>query len=139
MSAVPTIRDELNRKTFETIEWLAVSHDLGKITEGQFNTGVDAVFMSVAGLVSDSVMEVVTAASASITDRQDLQVRRHFIRRNRIVTLEWAADQCDVRMVVRVDGAKAKDKNYDHDTPANARAGMGALAARLLDMGFTKL
>jgi len=136
---LPTIREELDRKTFETIEWLAVSHDLGKITDGQFNTGVDAVFMSVAGLVNYSIMEIVSAASRSI-DRHDLKVRRHFARLGVVVTLEWAAGEGNYRWVTRASNDSIlEDKVKTFDTPAMALEKMNKAADRLIGMAFTEL
>src|SRR3569832_1870617 len=54
---LPTIREELDRKAFETIDWLITSYDKGKLTEPQFHSGLNALFMATSGLVDADVVD----------------------------------------------------------------------------------
>ena len=60
----PTIKEELNRKTIETLEYLIQRRQLGHISESQISTGLDVLFMNVSGLVDDDFVNLITAADA---------------------------------------------------------------------------
>lgn len=53
MSEVPDLADELRVKSFDALNHLIQSVHSAKITEEQFNTGVDTLFMAVSGLVQE--------------------------------------------------------------------------------------
>lgn len=56
MSEVPEgydLGEELRRKSFETLQYLLSRVHGGILTEEQFNTGVDVLFMAVSGLVPE--------------------------------------------------------------------------------------
>lgn len=53
MSEVPELADELRVKSFDALNHLIQSVHNAKITEEQFSTGVDALFMAVSGLVQE--------------------------------------------------------------------------------------
>lgn len=55
MSEVPDLADELRVKSFDALNHLIQSVHSAKITEEQFSTGVDALFMAVSGLVQEPV------------------------------------------------------------------------------------
>jgi hypothetical protein len=57
-----SVRDELNRKTFETLEWLFAAIENGKMTEDQFSVAIDALFMAVSGLVDSDFINIITNA-----------------------------------------------------------------------------
>ena len=62
MNGVPSLKEELDRKVFETMEWLSSCLSKNLIGESEFSRGVDALFMSVNGLVSNDFMELITEA-----------------------------------------------------------------------------
>jgi len=56
MSEVPDgfdLGQELRRKSFEALQYLISRQRDGQLTEEQFNTGVDVLFMAVSGLVPE--------------------------------------------------------------------------------------
>lgn len=70
MSEVPEGYDlgqELRRKSFEALQYLISRVHSGVLTEEQFNTGVDTLFMAVSGLVPEPITpnESVAAILAS--------------------------------------------------------------------------
>jgi len=132
------IKNELSRKTYEAIEWLANGLNKGKFTEGQFTTAVDAVFMTVAGLVNYPIMEIVAAASQSC-ERLDANEKRHFVKANHSISFTWIADSDSCRAVGRKDGVISTDKRMEYETPELARAAMNKAADKLLTIGYTEL
>jgi hypothetical protein len=77
MSQIPDLKEELNRKVMESVSWLMSSVQSGQITDFQFSTGIDALFMAVAGLVGKDFVEIVTEAQKLSPDGQNVQ-RRYF-------------------------------------------------------------
>jgi hypothetical protein len=56
------LRSELDRKALETLSWLTLSVERGKISKEQFSTALDALFMTLAGLVDKEFMNIITEA-----------------------------------------------------------------------------
>lgn len=72
MSEVPEgfdLGQELRRKSFEALQYLISRTHSAQLTEEQFNTGVDVLFMAVSGLVPEPVTakEAMVAILASPT------------------------------------------------------------------------
>lgn len=74
---LPTLYEELNRKTFETIEWLVMGLQNGRLTNEQFSMGVDTLFMTVNGLVDKDFIRMVTEAQEQCKDVKP-EVKRIF-------------------------------------------------------------
>lgn len=52
MVNVPELKDELERKTAETLEWIVQRNDSGQFTERDVYVALQTVFSAVSGLVS---------------------------------------------------------------------------------------
>lgn len=59
-TGLPTLYEELNRKTVDTLVWLTEQQDRGTLTPEQVNAGTQALWMAVSGLVSRDVMELLS-------------------------------------------------------------------------------
>ena len=137
MSALPSLQDELNRKAFQTMEWLSNASDKAKISEAQFSTGVDALFMATSGLVDAGILALVSQAS-QIAGKGSAEVKRHFIKGDTIVTLCWVWDDAQVTVTKRQNGARQKQQ-VSADSPAQARGRFNTMAQALLARGFEEL
>ena len=58
----PTLLEEINRKSFETLEFLVLRYQRGQIDKQEFQFGLDILFMAVSGLVSNEFFELITEA-----------------------------------------------------------------------------
>ena len=58
MSNVPSLQEELNRKTLETLEKINADYTLGKISKAQYKYGVDIAWSCVAGLVEQDLIRM---------------------------------------------------------------------------------
>ena len=67
-SLVPVLSEEINRKATETLEWLVMSAINEKITDEQFSTGVDVLFMAVSGLTKPDFIDTVTKVTEIVKD-----------------------------------------------------------------------
>ena len=64
--SVPNLKDELDRKVFETLEYLVTRRHRKQISQQYFDGGIDCLFMAVNGLVKEEFLEIITAAQAEI-------------------------------------------------------------------------
>lgn len=60
--SVPSIKEELERKTLEAIESLVVRHRNGDLSDKEFSTGLATAYDCVAGLVDKSITEFIEMA-----------------------------------------------------------------------------
>ena len=137
MSVLPSLQEELDRKAFQTMEWLTNACDKAKISEAQFSTGVDALFMATSGLVDSDILTLVSQAT-EIAGKATTGVRRHFVKDGTIVTLAWAWDDAQVTVTKRQNGARQKQQ-VSADSPAQARGRFNTMAQALLARGFEEL
>lgn len=88
--ALPTLKDELDRKTFETIEYLVGAVHKGRMTKAQVSASLDALFMAVSGLVDNDFIDIITAAQ-DVAGSDKSVVKRHFVLPGRdiIQTISW--------------------------------------------------
>jgi hypothetical protein len=68
-SELPSIQDELSRKVHETLEWLLVGVERGRITKEQCSFGLDTLFMAVSGLVDKDFIKIITEAQAMCEEK----------------------------------------------------------------------
>jgi hypothetical protein len=64
MSDWPTLKEELDRKTLDALEWLDGAHERGEIDDHALGAGAHAIFTAVMGLVDKDISEIVTQLSA---------------------------------------------------------------------------
>ena len=104
--SIPSVTQELERKTFMTADWLARSLDSGRITEQQFSTGIDALFMAVSGLVGGGFIDLVTSMQSFCGDDKYV-IRRHFRHpdQDEILTMAWTLGEDRIIITKRVRGA----------------------------------
>lgn len=138
MTELPLIREELNRKAFEAVEWLIVGADKGKISKAQFCTGIEAVFMTASGLLDESIVDLITNASAACHSIKASD-KRYFTKGGAVVTLEWCADEYVFNMVARTATGGRSDTERSFDTPVIARDSMAAVAVKLVAAGYEEI
>jgi len=61
---IPTTKEELDRKTLDTLEYLIRKCEEGEITQTEMSLGLDVLFMNVSGLVSEDFIDLITEADS---------------------------------------------------------------------------
>lgn len=138
VNPLPTLREELDRKAFEAIDWLATSFDQGKLTNAQYAAGLEALFMAVSGLVDEDIVDLISTASGIAGASLSLE-KRHFVKGNVLVSLTWAGGQEEFHVVIVEDGIAKISKQRQFNTAKEARAGFNGHAEKLLAMGYNEL
>lgn len=131
---VPTLREELDRKVFETLDWLINAESRGRLTKEQVSAGLDALFMAVSGLVDNDFMTIITAAQEQSAGPQSAVKRLfHHPSADEIVTITWRPTETRVTTAKRLDGLAVGGTVKDFDTPA-----LAARFVRDIGAGFDK-
>lgn len=65
-SVVPNIKDELDRKAIDAIEYLILKRRSGEISNEAYSVGLDTLFMTVSGIVSEDFIHIITEAGNEV-------------------------------------------------------------------------
>lgn len=137
MSQVPELREEINRKAFDTLEWLLSSQRAGNLTDVQLHTGVHAVWNTVSGLVTDSVGELISTATAVCAEAAAWE-KRHFVKEGTLVTVAHQAGESAFEARVR-QGVSKRIEVKKYDNPREAKDAMNRWCLALLSYGYEEL
>ena len=135
---LPTLKEEIDRKSMEAALWLYESVTAGKITAAQFSTGLDALFMAVSGLANQDVFELITEGSEQAAQAEDRQ-RRVFIKGDSLVQITWKAGNTFIKLEMWAAGVARPERVMDFASPAIAFKQFNKLADATLANGFTEI
>ncbi|WKZ86277.1 hypothetical protein N5B55_04825 [Ralstonia pickettii] len=135
---MPTVQEELDRKTFETLEWLFSAVQLGKMTPDQFSTGVDTLFMAVSGLLGKDFIDLITAAQQECSDTKPL-MKRVFVKGNEILAVEWPVGTTKLTVSKRVNGLACGHVVKEWDHTRGAKNAFAELCASVQNKGYQEL
>jgi hypothetical protein len=140
MSAVPDLREELDRKSMETIEFLYTGLDNGKLTLPQFSTGLDTLFMAVAGLVDKEIVDFVSNGSLIVANAPDqFCAKRAFLNPVQTVALCRKLGGDTFTVDVYQGGHLVKQERKEYLLAKQATDAMNTLAGRLLAAGYIEI
>jgi hypothetical protein len=142
---LPTLREELDRKVYETLEWLIVGHEKGRLTKEQVSMSMDVLFMAVSGLVDGDFIHIITEAQNEFQTNKSV-VKRHFHapEANATITFSWVVGESNVVVTKREFGLETgvaikRSVVRDCDDAAKARAYLEERSNELLKRGWIEL
>lgn len=159
------IGQELRAKSFDALSYLINSVHQCKITEEQFNTGVDVLFMAVSGLVPEQQADAPTINSATgklvsappaprfidvITDCQkEIENAYPVVKRvlfnhadGSFKVFQWQAGDSFVSCTTCVKGAPTATKSrLEFDSPLKAKTALDRVSSpdALLKFGYVEV
>jgi len=145
MENLPTLREELDRKTKETVAKLVFELKTGRITKSEFFTGIETVWDVTAGLVDEGVNR---AVSQVLEKTPSLKLDRHFfvsVNSGEVVLVERDLFNFDLQVKSQLthsgDFTKVHSFNFDAESnPAIAsKSKLEAVIERLRSRGFKPL
>lgn len=139
MSALPTLQEELDRKVFDTLEWIAHAQASGRISDAQASTAVDVVFRTTSGLVKDDGQFIAIITHMSDMYKGAPRLTRIFVNNDRVAKVEWEIGTSVIETTVYMHGVATSSKITECDTPAEAKQAGEAIIAKLQKLGFTKI
>jgi hypothetical protein len=138
---VPILQDEINRKAFETVEFLYNGLDNGKLTAPQFSTGLDALFMAVSGLVNRGVIDLITAGSDYVQENkaQLIAKRALYGADGTVVVLTRQLGSDTFLVEIYRAGRRVKQEVKDYTLAKQATDAMNIMTDKLLAAGYAEL
>ena len=138
--------EELYEKTFVTLRHLVSSVQAGKITEEQFSTGIDTLFMAVSGLVPEYTgrprfIDAITACHDEAKNCYPI-IRRCFYNPIDKVFKVYTWQAGDDYIKMRVIGANTPGlRKVECESPAAAQAKLQAIGnpAMLKKLNFVEV
>jgi hypothetical protein len=139
-SVIPTLREELDRKVFETIEYLIAAVKKGRMTKAQVSASFDTLFMAVSGLVDNDFINILTSAQEHFCGDQSV-VKKHFYNPadGEILTLMWSPGQSKIMTCRRTDGLATGGGVKDYDSVADAADIFNGCSANFERKGWIEL
>lgn len=130
-STIPTVTDELNRKTVDAMLWLIEQRDSGKITEDEFYLGAEMAFMIVNGLVDRDIAEMTwVKPPESYAKRSELAVLR---KNDDLLVLRRVLTSNQVRPILVRNGRFATLK------PSEGVKSLSELLSRMTSKGWNPI
>lgn len=134
------LREELDRKTFETLDWLVSGVNAGKVTEAEFSVAIDAIFMALSGLVDSPFIEIVTEAQKQCHAGYR-RVERFFHHEDKaeIIKLSRLPGEPATSLFKLVMGQSTAGKRFEFDTSKEALEWVNKTANGLTEKGWIEL
>jgi hypothetical protein len=141
---VPTAKEELNRKAFETLEGLLLARDQEKINDDQLDVAVDAIFGCVGGLAETPLLEVIS--EIKLQTKRTYKERHLLVRAETLYLIERVigAGKVIVNMAIQPftgTWQKTQVKDYSEAVVPTlaAQRGVARLIKMLLEKGFVEV
>lgn len=98
IDAIPTVKEELERKTVELLESLVHRSETDRLNKSDLSLVGRAVWSITSGLVSTDVSELCAAVSRANAPRK---LTRHFTGKGSVLSVIWNADSHGYLLVTR--------------------------------------
>ena len=136
----PTLREELDRKVYDTADWLVNGLDKGRFTNEQFSMGMNTLFSTVAGLANEDFIHIVTEAQKQCA-YVNVEVKRHFHSpdSDEIRTARWVPGEAKLMVTLRTCGEVTYGKSVEYASPAGARDMLDKFSDAMLKKGWYEL
>ena len=133
---LPTIKEELTRKTFDELESLVNRKELGKITECEYKASINTLFAICSGLVDDGFFELITQASEEIVIDHSFSRKRVFKKGDKLSVISIAA--CDTGLMLALSATVFDEKAISGEEE-EIREKVLKFSNKLLSIGFEEL
>ena len=136
-SNIPSLFEELNRKTVDALTWLEEGRASGELTPDQIYVAQQALFMAVAGLVNNDVGDLMSASSVDTSKTRGQQTV--LARGSNLAIIRLDSDG-----VVNVDGlafnpTNVVRKHFQSDDFLSGRRRYKNVVAELSKKGYTSI
>jgi hypothetical protein len=112
-------------------------HD-GRITPHQFSTGIDTLWLAVAGLINDDVTDLITAGGDEAPIGSPIE-KRVFIKGRETIVVDRVVGDDSFYVKSYFDSDITNTKNRLCSSASHARDSIVAVANKLLAAGYTEL
>lgn len=143
MNDVPTLQEELNRKTLEALEKLAFDRENGRITEAQYAYGLNILWTTTAGLIDKDLILMMEIAEVKKEGTSFFTREFYLGGKGHIAKITNTHKGLVVLDLSLYDGCSQSRKIYDlREEPNPTKAGQAKfqeLGDNLVAKGFQQL
>lgn len=143
-AAIPTVKEELGRKTFATIEELITKKENGSITNAEYKIGIETIFNIASGLLDKEFFEIISQAAKEYEQDYSFCRNRIFSNAGKIVAIHRLKDKSRYTYsVIAADLTKANHIEGEidgiTDTERATELKIGKLIQGLKKQGYLEL
>jgi hypothetical protein len=104
-TGVPTVREELERKSLEELQRLVLALQHGKLSQAQFNEALQTLWMTTAGLVKNDISALIAKTRNELEKRRE-KVTRAFASKDgeTFVVVSWIPSEGELAVTRHADG-----------------------------------
>lgn len=136
MEPVPTVKEELERKTVELLEMMAHRVQNYRMDRRDLRLAGKLLWGVTSGLVDRSVSDLCEAAAAEGADRR---LESHFVGKGRVVTVRWMPNSHGYE-VLTIDATSLQTTRRSMDTEIGLREDeLRTLFAGLNKSGYVEI
>lgn len=139
MTALPSLREELDRKTGEALDWLITGYSIGKLDAVQFEAGIDTLWKTVAGIANQDFAHVISVASKQCGAGAIHRRSFHHPDKAVIRQLIWTVGKDSFDVIDRICGAITGETTVDCDDAAAARDKVAKVGEVIIKKGWIEL
>lgn len=139
---LPSLKEELERKTVETLQWVISMRETGQMTAPQAKVAIQTAFGIVAGLVSEDTMSILDELKGA---KNANEVIRRFFYRNTphgpdIVILSWTVGTETIKALERKAYSESiKIRAYTKASPKEAEESLSSMCELISVKGAIEL
>lgn len=136
---VPSIKDELTRKSVETIDWIVNQNQSGQMSDAQAVVAMQTVFSVASGLVGSEVNELIADCRPTSLSRD--VIRRVFVdeQNQSMFVFSWEVGTKLIRISSSAKGASPTSREIVVSSAAIGMSQFHAACGSLLRKGFKEI
>lgn len=135
MERLPTLTEELERKTVEVLEKRMSQFENNEINGNEMHLVAKTAWDIVSGLVSSDISEM--CAQAAEEGRAG-KLHRYFVGKSGAVRVSWSANGNSFD-IVRISKDMKFDQREKTTNPGEAAEGVSQFAAKLIEAGYVEM
>lgn len=136
IDAVPTTREELNRKTADTLVEALNRVDAGRMTKRDLGLVGKTLWSATAGLVDEQISDACSEAAMNLSAEP---MKRHFIGNGTLRTVAWFPDRAGFVVKSRDAHGKVLNVNARKTDIGERETELETLFAALRKAGYVEL
>lgn len=135
---LPTITEELERKTFAELENLVHRVQKGDITNAEYKASINTLFSICSGLVGNGFFEMITAAGEEVINDSSFSRKTLFRKGDKISVMSVASNE-DAGFPLIVYSATIFDEKSITGDAIEIRGKVEKFAQKLKSVGFEEI
>lgn len=132
-AGIPTVKEELDRKLGDTLDWLLGKHKQGGISDEALSCATDALFMATSGLANEELTTVMTAVGSYLPSNKPAYQTRVFRNGAKLLIARWRPGESEVRFLTEL-----ADRKTSYDSPQDALNAFKNLHVKFGERGYVE-